>query len=514
MRKLGDTTGITKLTSGVKHLGTHMLSIAQYAATASAALGGVAVKAAADLEQSTGAVKDVFKQYATTVETYSRKASSAVGLSANSYNELATLLGTQLKNGGTAIDQIAGKTDQLIKLGADLAAGFGGSTAEAVQALSSALKGERDPIERYGVSLTQATIDAQAAALGFHKVGGSLSTEAQQVATLSLIMQQTSDFHGKFAAENDTLAHKAQVVKAKLTNMAATLGKLLLPIVSRVVDYFDANLMPIMQKFFAWLSDNAIPKIKELAGNFQANWLPALQNIGSTIISVLIPAITSLVGWISNNSSVLLPLAAGITSGVAAWKAFSQAMKIVQSASAVINLIKIGTDAWKTSTEGMTLAQKALNLAQKASPIGIIITAITALVGVVITLWNTNENFRTAILNAWNSIKTGFSGIVNWFRTLPSLFVQIVANIGNGIRNGFNSVVSFMRSIPSKILNALGNLGSLLLNAGKNVIQGFLDGIKSMWNTVKIAFPRLPTGSQNGKALLKKMQKYYAVADV
>ncbi|XSS46005.1 hypothetical protein ACQBAU_16340 [Propionibacteriaceae bacterium Y2011] len=119
----------------------------------------------------------------------------------NEFNELGAVIGAQLKNGGTAMDELGPKTNDLITLGADLSSMFGGTTREAVEALSSALKGERDPIERYGVSLNQAKIDAEAAALGFKKVGGQLSTEAQQAATVSLIMKQTADAQGNFNKE-------------------------------------------------------------------------------------------------------------------------------------------------------------------------------------------------------------------------------------------------------------------------------------------------------------------------
>jgi len=117
-----------------------------------------------------------------------------------------------------------------IGLGADLSSMFGGTTREAVEALSSALKGERDPIERYGVSLKQAEIDAKAAALGFQKVGGSFSNEAQQAATLALIMEQTKDAHGNFARESDTYAHKVQVLSQQWENFTTGLGQAFLPV--------------------------------------------------------------------------------------------------------------------------------------------------------------------------------------------------------------------------------------------------------------------------------------------
>jgi phage-related protein len=203
-----------------------------------------AVSGAADLEQSVGAISTVFGESAADMHAWADSAANDVGLSMNEFNELGTLIGSQLKNGGTAMDELAPKTQNLITLGADLSSMFGGTTSEAVEALSSALKGERDPIERYGVSLNQAKIDAEAAALGFSKVGGSLSDEATQAATLSLIMKQTADAHGNFGRESDTLAHKQQVLNAQWANGKAVVGKELLPVVAAFTGALSNALGP------------------------------------------------------------------------------------------------------------------------------------------------------------------------------------------------------------------------------------------------------------------------------
>lgn len=220
-------------------------------AGAVAALGiGAALKAsvaeAGDLEQSVGAIGSVFKDSAGQMNAWADSAAVDVGLSKNEFNELGTLIGAQLKNGGTAMDQLGPKTKDLIGVGADLASMFGGTTTDAVSALSSALKGERDPIERYGVSLNQTKIDAEAAALGFAKVGGSLSAEANQAATLSLIMKQTADAHGNFGRETDTLAHKQQVLSAQLANGKARIGAELLPAVAALTGAMSSALGPAL----------------------------------------------------------------------------------------------------------------------------------------------------------------------------------------------------------------------------------------------------------------------------
>jgi len=208
---------------------------------------GDSISSAADLEQSVGAIDAVFKGSADQMHKWSESAATSVGLTKNEYNQLGTLIGAQLKNGGTSIDQLGKKTNDLIGVGADLSSMFGGTTADAVDALSSALKGERDPIEKYGVSLTQAKIDAEAAALGFQKVGGSLSTEATQAATLSLIMKQTADAHGNFASEADTLSHKQQVLNAIWSDGKAAIGTALLPAVSGLVGMLTGALAPAMK---------------------------------------------------------------------------------------------------------------------------------------------------------------------------------------------------------------------------------------------------------------------------
>src|SRR5690606_19063412 len=136
-----------------------------------AVVGGVkeVVGLAGDAEQSIGAIDTVFKENAKTMHDWAATASQTVGISGNEYRELGTLLGSQLKNMGTPMDQIADKTNGLIGMGADMASMFGGTTKEAIEAISSALKGEMDPIEKYGVTLSAAALDAEALSKGIIK---------------------------------------------------------------------------------------------------------------------------------------------------------------------------------------------------------------------------------------------------------------------------------------------------------------------------------------------------------
>lgn len=506
MSSLGEATGLTQLAQKAKNIGA---TIAKIGTGAGIAIGTYAVKAASDFEQSAGTINDIFKAHAGEVHKFASTAYKDVGLSANAYNELAAVISTQLKNGGTSMEQLANKSNDLIKLGADLSAGFGGSTADAVAAISSALKGERDPIEKYGVSLKQAAIDAKAAEMGFQKVGGSLTNEANQAATLALIMEQTSDFHGKFSKENDTLAHKIQVCKAQIDDFATRLGNFLLPIITDAVGWVQENLTPAFEELGTWIETSVLPAVKSFAEYVKTDVIPTVQNI---------------VKWIADNKETLSRLAIEITAGVVAWKAYKRAIMAMAAVKKVITAIKAAYAAWQTQTIALTNAQKMLKIVTSTTPLGIIITLVAALVAGIITLWHTNEGFRNTIISIWqticeffsnfvNTVKGFFSGlkdslgeawetiktaavtafntVVSAFLFLPTHIAAIIVSLKDAISDKFQSVISFFQGVPSKITSALGDLGSLLWNAGKKVIQGFVDGIKSMWGEVKGALGKL-----------------------
>lgn len=199
---------------------------------------GDAIKGASDLEQSLGGVEAVFKGQAGAIKSAAADAAKNLGLSKNAYQELATVLGAGLKNQG--IKDFAGETQNLIKIGGDLAAQFGGSTQEAVDALGSAMRGESDPIERYGISLNETAVNAELAARGQSKLEGAALQQAKAQARIAIITRQSADATGAFARESDTLAGKQARMTAAWENFKTTIGTALLPVMSRALDIMSA----------------------------------------------------------------------------------------------------------------------------------------------------------------------------------------------------------------------------------------------------------------------------------
>lgn len=214
---------------------------------------GASIKNAGDLEQSMGAIQAVFKENAGQMIQWSTTAAETTGLSKLEYQNLATVLGASLKNGGMAMDQVAGKTNDLIAVGADLSSMFGGTTAEAVEAMTAALRGESDPIEKYGVSLTAAKVEAEALAMGANKVNGELTTQAKQAAILSLIQKQTADSTGNFARETDTFAGGLQILKARWADLTTQWATYVIPLLTTLVGFVSNRVLPAISNLSnAW----------------------------------------------------------------------------------------------------------------------------------------------------------------------------------------------------------------------------------------------------------------------
>jgi Ca2+-binding RTX toxin-like protein len=156
-----------------------------------------AVFAASDLEQQFGALDSIFKTSADEMQVFSKEMNS-IGLSTADAARQSSLIGALLKGNGLTIEDTAEKTQGLVKLAGDLAATFGGPTADAVSAISSLLKGERDPIERYGVSLKALDVDAQMLTDTKNGLVFASENEARVNATLTLLYQKTTDARRQF----------------------------------------------------------------------------------------------------------------------------------------------------------------------------------------------------------------------------------------------------------------------------------------------------------------------------
>jgi hypothetical protein len=262
----------TKFTSGLSKASGHLGRFGQIARNVAATVAGAAIamtvafarfaveaiKDASSLQQSLGGVESVYKEFAGQMVKQSEMAATKVGLSMEAYQRVGVLTGTLLKNAGIPMKELASQTDILVTLAADLAATFGGSVEEAANAMNAALRGEFEPIRRFGIALSQAQIQEEALTMSHKNSITELTKRDKILATQNLLLQQGADASGQFARESDTLANRQQVLNAKWENLSATMGEKLLPIAEVLADAliqivdspgFQKNLDSMVQGF-------------------------------------------------------------------------------------------------------------------------------------------------------------------------------------------------------------------------------------------------------------------------
>jgi len=197
-----------------------------------------AVNAASDLEQQFGALDSIFKTSADEMQVFSKEMNE-IGLSTADAARQSSLIGALLKGNGLTIKDTAEKTQDLVRLAGDLAATFGGPTSDAVAAISSLLRGERDPIERYGVSLKQLDVDARMLEDAKNGLVFASEKEASINATLALLYDKTTDAQGQAARESDSYAAVTARLNAKFEDMSAEIGMALLPVLTEFSEWLE-----------------------------------------------------------------------------------------------------------------------------------------------------------------------------------------------------------------------------------------------------------------------------------
>lgn len=244
----GDALDLNSALIASSRSGLQLRTILQIGAVGGAVEGvRQLVLAASDLEQAVGGTSAVFGPAEQRVSSFARGASEAAGLTEESARSLTSQIGGLLQGFGFTQREAAALSVQLAQLGADLAATFGGTSQEAVQALGAALRGEFDPLERFGVSLNITQANLKAVELGLADNTNEVDLHARAQASLALIMERSAQAQGQFARESDTTAGQLERLKAEAGNAAAEVGETLQPAINELIATGRGELVPALR---------------------------------------------------------------------------------------------------------------------------------------------------------------------------------------------------------------------------------------------------------------------------
>jgi len=199
------------------------------------------VKAASDFEETLSKTRVIFGKSAADIEKWSKTSASAFGQSRTQALDAASQFATFGKAAGLQGKPLTKFSKRLVELSSDFASFYNTSPEEAITAIGAALRGESEPIRKYGILLNDATLKAEALDMGLYSGKGTLEQSAKVLASYKTVLKQSSDAQGDFTRTADGLANGQRTLTAEWDNAQVLIGEALLPVVTDLVKYLNSS---------------------------------------------------------------------------------------------------------------------------------------------------------------------------------------------------------------------------------------------------------------------------------
>ena len=225
--------GMTQARGGIKGFGDSLSKLAGPALIAAGAAAGAfavklgvdAVNAASDLAETQNKVGVIFGQSSEQMLAFADTAVTALGQTRTQALEGAATFAQFGKSAGISGQSLVDFSSELVTLSADLASFNNSSPDEAINAIGSALRGEAEPMRKFGVLLDDATLKAKALEMGIYDGTGSLTQQQKVLSAHQVILSQTTDAQGDFARTSDGLANTQRILSAAVEDAKAEIGE-------------------------------------------------------------------------------------------------------------------------------------------------------------------------------------------------------------------------------------------------------------------------------------------------
>lgn len=232
-----------------------------------------------------------------------------------------------------------------------------------------------------------------------------------------------------------------------------------------------------------------IAKVPELISSISSaitGKMSDIQEAGGKIVEALQTALDS-AGFDIDLSDVLskfqelAPAIAGATAAVVAFKSAMAIASIIQGVSRAIT-------AFKKANNAATISQALLNAVMNANPFVLIVTAIAGVVAALVTLWNTNEGFREAVITAWEAIKEAVQNVASVIGTVFSDAWGAVQAAWSAASSFFSEIWGQIVEVFSPVVETLSQFFSQAWDAIKAVLSTWEGYFREIWGNCKSAF--------------------------
>ena len=365
--------------------------------------------------------------------------------------------------------------------------GFNGTQEDAIamaDVFGKAVEGKTKGLVKYGVSLTEAE----------EKLFKTMKRE-QRAEFLN--KKLTAAIGGTNKALRETDEGKIVAAKGAWGDMQAELGKKLMPKLGAIAEWFHSKI-PGIQEFILSLAD----KVEELVTKAEP-YITQIKDMFGKIFEKVKPALEETWQILSNAGTIAIDIAQNIINNwdrispivytiVGAITAYNIAMTIRNNKELIYAGIiksKMALDTAQALLTGqLTIKQWALNVAMKANPIGLVITAIALLVGGIWLLCKNWDLVKTKVKEFWARLENNPLGkMFKWFLRLTFPIILLIENFST-IKEKVIGFCKTLKDVFLKVWDAV--VGAW--NYAKEVISGVCDVLVGIfmpiWEAVSNGF--------------------------
>jgi len=449
----GDTSGFTKAAATVEtkteSFGSKMKSTFGAITAGAAAFGAVkffqgAIDGASDLNESLSKVNVVFGDSGKEIDAWSKNAAKSMGISRRAALESAGTFGNLFGALGFTQEASAGMSKQIVHLASDLASFNNANPQDVLLALRSGLLGEAEPLRKFGVSLSEARIQAEALATG-------LVRPVKSAAAIDLATKKYED--SQKAANKAIKQFGEDNIKAQpaILEMQKAHKQLETALAGEKVELTAAQKAQAAYSII--LKDTAtahgdFSRTSDGLANRQRILKAEFDDMQSKVGQKLLPVITDLEGKLV---------------GLVDW--FTKLSPGVQTAIGILGGLVLTVFLVTKATQAWTAVQGALNVVMSLNPIGLVIIAIAALVAGIVIAYNKSETFRNIVQGAFHAVGEA-----------AGFMKDLVVNSVQFVVDKFLAAVEWIVKAAARAFGWVPGIGDDLRRAAKQVEQ-FRDNV-------------------------------------
>lgn len=198
--------------------------------------GQAMINLASDIEEMQGKSSVVFGKFRTDVVKELEAFGNSVGRSTHELEGMAATVQDTFVPMGFARGEAAKLSVTMTKLAVDTASFNNANDTDTIKAFQSALVGNHETVRRFGVVITQATLDQELLNMGIEG-GAKAASNAEKVqARLNLITKGVSDAQGDALRTAGSYANSMRGLKSEFAELAGEIGTVFLPVVTDVIN--------------------------------------------------------------------------------------------------------------------------------------------------------------------------------------------------------------------------------------------------------------------------------------